>query len=209
MKRLLFFLSCLFASLTVATYALPAQSDDDGLRSEQFILDSLQIEARKYMYADSLNNAYNMGLLQRQSNSSVFDDKVIIPIVFFATVVLIVLVPLLFSYLKKRSRYKVIERAIDAGQPVPETLFVSEDNTSRQNLSPLRTLRTAIILLSFAVGGFILAYITRTAEVVAIAAVPLLIGIGYIIVYALEKRADNASQQDNNAKLHENEQQGI
>ena len=207
MKRVIFVIMMFLAVVGVYAAAVPGEQLEasDGLRSEQFYLDSLRLVTQERMYADSLNAEFEkQHLFYSQPSSFMEDSKIVIPLGFFLMVLGIVVVSVVTSYKNKSNFYKVMEKAIEVGQPVPEGLFLSgKRNTER---SPSRTLRVSFILLGIGIGGLILGMVIPEVIVCAVSSAPILIGLGYLVVYYMERkqeRADRAKEvhSDNSDKI--------
>lgn len=206
MKRVIFVIMMFLAVVGVYAAAVPGEQLEasDGLRSEQFYLDSLRLVTQERMYADSLNAEFGkQHLFYSQPSSFMEDSKIVIPLAFFLMVLGIVIASVVASYKNKSSLYKVMEKAIEAGQPVPEGLFAGKRNAE---MSPLRTLRVSFILLGIGIGGLILGMVIPEVIVCAVSSAPILIGLGYLVVYYMERkqeRADRAKEvhSDNSDKI--------
>ena len=207
MKRVIFVIMMFLAVVGVYAAAVPGEQFEasDGLRSEQFYLDSLRLVTQERMYADSLNAEFEkQHLFFSQPSSFMEDSKIVIPLGFFLMVLGIVVVSVVTSYKNKSNFYKVMEKAIEVGQPVPEGLFLSGKRNTE--MSPSRTLRVSFILLGIGIGGLILGMVIPEVIVCAVSSAPILIGLGYLVVYYMERkqeRADRAKEvhSDNSDKI--------
>ena len=207
MKRVIFVIMMFLAVVGVYAVAVPEEQLEasDGLRSEQFYLDSLRLVTQERMYADSLNAEFEkQHLFYSQPSSFMEDSKIVIPLGFFLMVLGIVVVSVVTSYKNKSNFYKVMEKAIEVGQPVPEGLFLSGKRNTE--MSPSRTLRVSFILLGIGIGGLILGMVIPEVIVCAVSSAPILIGLGYLVVYYMERkqeRADRAKEvhSDNSDKI--------
>ena len=196
MKRVIFVIMMFLAVVGVYAVAVPEEQLEasDGLRSEQFYLDSLRLVTQERMYADSLNAEFEkQHLFYSQPSSFMEDSKIVIPLGFFLMVLGIVVVSVVTSYKNKSNFYKVMEKAIEVGQPVPEGLFLSGKRNTE--MSPSRTLRVTFILL-----------VIPEVIVCAVSSAPIFIGLGYLVVYYMERkqeRADRAKEvhSDNSDKI--------
>lgn len=207
MKRVIFVIMMFLAVVGVYAAAVPEEQLEasDGLRSEQFYLDSLRLVTQERMYADSLNAEFEkQRLMYNQQYSFMEDTEIVIPLGFFLMVLGIVIASVVVSYKNKSNLYKVMEKAIEVGQPVPEGLFLSGKRNAE--MSPLRTLRVSFILLGIGIGGLILGMVIPEVIVCAVSSAPILIGLGYLVVYYMERkqeRADRAKEvhSDNSDKI--------
>lgn len=207
MKRVIFVIMMFLAVVGVYAAVVPEEQFEasDGLRSEQFYLDSLRLVTQERMYADSLNAEFEkQHLFYSQPSSFMEDTEIVIPLGFFLMVLGIVVVSVVTSYKNKSNFYKVMEKAIEVGQPVPEGLFLSGKRNTE--MSPSRTLRVSFILLGIGIGGLILGMVIPEVIVCAVSSAPILIGLGYLVVYYMERkqeRADRAKEvhSDNSDKI--------
>ena len=207
MKRVIFVIMMFLAVVGVYAAAVPGEQLEasDGLRSEQFYLDSLRLVTQERMYADSLNAEFEkQHLFYSQPSSFMEDSKIVIPLGFFLMVLGIVVVSVVTSYKNKSNFYKVMEKAIEVGQPVPEGLFLSGKRNTE--MSPSRTLRVSFIVVGIGIGGLILGMVIPEVIVCAVSSAPILIGLGYLVVYYMERkqeRADRAKEvhSDNSDKI--------
>lgn len=207
MKRVIFVIMMFWVTIALYAAAVPGEQLEasDGLRSEQFYLDSLRLVTQERMYADSLNAEFEkQHLFYSQPSSFMEDSKIVIPLGFFLMVLGIVVVSVVTSYKNKSNFYKVMEKAIEVGQPVPEGLFLSGKRNTE--MSPSRTLRVSFILLGIGIGGLILGMVIPEVIVCAVSSAPILIGLGYLVVYYMERkqeRADRAKEvhSDNSDKI--------
>lgn len=211
MKRVIFVIMMFWAAIGLYAAAVPEEQLEasDGLRSEQFYLDSLRLVTQERMYADSLNAEFEkQHLFYSQPSSFMEDSKIVIPLGFFLMVLGIVVVSVVTSYKNKSNFYKVMEKAIEVGQPVPEGLFLSGKRNTE--MSPSRTLRVSFILLGIGIGGLILGMVISEEVVCAVSSAPILIGLGYLVVYYMERkkeRDDRAREvhSDNSDKVEAGE----
>jgi len=207
MKRVIFVIMMFLAVVGVYAAAVPGEQFEasDGLRSEQFYLDSLRLVTQERMYADSLNAEFEkQHLFYSQPSSFMEDSKIVIPLGFFLMVLGIVVVSVVTSYKNKSNFYKVMEKAIEVGQPVPEGLFLSGKRNTE--MSPSRTLRVSFILLGIGIGGLILGMVIPEVIVCAVSSAPILIGLGYLVVYYMERKQESADRakevhSDNSDKI--------
>lgn len=207
MKRVIFVIMMFLAVVGVYAAAVPEEQLEasDGLRSEQFYLDSLRLVTQERMYADSLNAEFEkQHLFYSQPSSFMEDSKIVIPLGFFLMVLGIVIASVVTSYKNKSNLYKVMEKAIEVGQPVPEGLFLSGKRNTE--MSPSRTLRVSFILLGIGIGGLILGMVIPEVIVCAVSSAPILIGLGYLVVYYMERKQESADRakevhSDNSDKI--------
>lgn len=210
MKRVIFVIMMFWAAIGLYAAAVPEEQLEasDVLRSEQFYIDSLRLVTQEKMYSDSLDAVIQkQRLMYNQQYSFMEDAEIVVPLGFFLMVLGIVIASVVVSYKNKSSLYKVIEKAIEAGQPIPERLFAERRNAE---MSPLRTLRVSFILLGIGLGGLILGMVISEEVVCAVSLAPILIGLGYLVVYYMERkkeRDDRAREvhSDNSDKIEAGE----
>ena len=203
MKRVIFVIMMFLAVVGVYAAAVPEEQFEasDGLRSEQFYLDSLRLVTQEKMYSDSLNAEFEkQRLMYNQQYSFMEDTEIVIPLGFFLMVLGIVIA----SVKNKSNLYKVMEKAIEAGQPVPDGLFSAGKRNAE--MSPLRTLRVSFILLGIGIGGLILGLVLSEEVVCAVSSAPILIGLGCLVVYYMERKKESADRakevhSDNSDKI--------
>lgn len=135
----------------------------------------------------------------RDSKSS-WDWSLLIPIfgiIFGVTVPFAALVLIIYFICKaagqyKRLRYETIARAAEAGHPLPPAFYRSESR------SPSRRLQSGIVWIGWGLAFALLGPVADWGEGwIAIAMVPLFIGISRLAVYFLEerkKRSEHNSQ---------------
>lgn len=210
MKRVIFVIMMFWAAIGLYAAAVPEGQLEasDVLRSEQFYIDSLRLVTQEKKYSDSLDAVIQkQRLMYNQQYSFMEDAEIVVPLGFFLMVLGIVIASVVVSYKNKSSLYKVIEKAIEAGQPIPERLFAERRNAE---MSPLRTLRVSFILLGIGLGGLILGMVISEEVVCAVSSAPILIGLGYLVVYYMERkkeRDDRAREvhSDNSDKIEAGE----
>lgn len=210
MKRVIFVIMMFWAAIGLYAAAVPEGQLEasDVLRSEQFYIDSLRLVTQEKMYSDSLDAVIQkQRLMYNQQYSFMEDAEIVVPLGFFLMVLGIVIASVVVSYKNKSSLYKVIEKAIEAGQPIPERLFAERRNAE---MSPLRTLRVSFILLGIGLGGLILGMVISEEVVCAVSSAPILIGLGYLVVYYMERKKERDDRarvvhSDNSDKIEAGE----
>jgi hypothetical protein len=122
-------------------------------------------------------------------------DEVLIPIMFFAMIAAIVIVPTWLKSKERREMQATLRASLDKGQPLPPEVI---DALTRQTVKPPasagRDLRTGVILLSLSLG------IAATFSFIglkfaedeawgfgAFAAIPGFIGLAFIILSFFNK----------------------
>lgn len=201
MKRIVMMMCSAIAALLLATNLFAQSHPSTNNRSEQFILDSMRmeldlasIETRHEMYGDSLQHQ-----LDAQSiNSDTIEEvtQLFIPISFFAFIILIIWIINHISYRKQRDRYHIIEKAIDNGQAIPEGLF---DEPKKAKKRWTNTLHQAIIFLAIGIGVAIFGNTIDEETITAIAVIPGVIGVGYLLIALIERHEErNKDTKENN-----------
>ncbi|MBI1406093.1 MAG: hypothetical protein GC145_08210 [Caulobacter sp.] len=114
--------------------------------------------------------------------------EVWIPIVFFAMIAAIVIVP---SYLKSQERREMqatLRSAIDKGQPVPQEMIEAMTKPVKSQPTALNDIRTGVIWVAIGAGlglfGFMVSYESADAyyPLIGIAGIPVIIGLAYIVL---------------------------
>ena len=190
MKRIVMMMCSAIVALLFAT-GIHAQNRTSTLtRSEQFILDSMRMELDKAaietkydMYCDSLQQELDNKSIASNTTEEVV--QLMVPISFFLFVILIVWICCYISYRKQRDRYRIIEKAIENGQEIPEGLFDEPKKSRKQWTS---TLRQAIVFIAIGIGLAIFGETIGVEEITSIATIPGIIGLGYLVVTFIERR---------------------
>ncbi len=106
-------------------------------------------------------------------------------ILIFGTPVIIVLAILRYYSRRQERRNEVMLRLADKGLPIPPELFIDKQ-------APASDLRRGVILIAAGIGlaGFF--YLVDAGDAMGIGVIPLAIGIGYLVVWAIEKRQAKA-----------------
>jgi hypothetical protein len=106
----------------------------------------------------------------------------------FGMPVLIVGVIMLMNYLKARSLHRTVQTMVEKGQPVPAALLAPPAVPRVRS-----DLRRGIILVMVGLGIAVFFAATDWGDSSwSFGAIPFLIGVGYLIVWKLEKKKDNA-----------------
>ena len=142
--------------------------------------------------------------VRKHLNVSVDDDGVghdsdvpwlaipIVTIVFltiFGTPILIVAVILYFSFSKTRALHRTVRLMVEKGQPVPEALL-NPPPAQRQRSD----MRRGVVLVMIGLGLmlFLAAVNDWEGGAWSIGLIPFLIGAGYLLVWKMEGKKDNA-----------------
>ena len=133
---------------------------------------------------------------------SMFDSPYIVPLGAFAVAIVAIIGGVVNqinkSHLKAQQRIAMMARGIPMAE-IEAVLSKEAEQEERPTFDPMRRVRnarvTAMVLISTGLGIIaflsVVAYIVRTREVLAGAAVgliPLAIGIGFLIDYRMQKR---------------------
>lgn len=102
----------------------------------------------------------------------------------FVFILLIIIVALVFGYMRRRAKYKVIEKAIENNYPLPEYLF------NKKSEEQWGSLKSGIVYVAVGL-GLMIAF--DDAFMSGIFLIVLIIGIGKIVVHVLDKRVENKS----------------
>ena len=200
MKRIVMMMCGAIVALFLATN-LFAQSHSSTInRSEQFILDSMRmeldmasIEVQHEMYNDSLQHQLDQKSISYNTVEEI--SQLFIPISFFAFIILIVWLCLWSSHRKQHERYRIIEKAVDNGQSIPEGLF---DEPKETQTRWIKTLRHAVIYLALSIGAALFAWVIEEETITAIACIPGMIGLGYLLIAFIERREQIKESKDYN-----------
>lgn len=188
MKRIMMMMCIALLTCTMGLKAQQAPSNN--MDSLTYAIELSKLEMQYEMYCDSLQHSLDM---KAYSNSCMEDIVGIsIPVTFFVTIIVIIWLALMYAQRKQRERYRILEKAIDNGQSIPEGLF-DEPNKSRHLW--INTLRTAIIYLSLGIGLALSGWITNVSVIMAIACIPATIGLGYLCVSLIERREQQRNDE--------------
>ena len=126
----------------------------------------------------------------------------VLGVTFWAVVAAVVILPVYFRYLEKGRMHDTLRAAIERGQPIPPELIAAiQSATARIPPGPERDLRNGLILLAWGLGfcglGYglwyglmsvndIAAYVSG-GSVAGFGAIPGLIGIAYLVLWALRR----------------------
>jgi hypothetical protein len=129
----------------------------------------------------------------------------IVGVTFWVAVAAIVILPLYFRYLERGRLHDTLRMAFERGQPVPPELITAlQTNIApRVPSTPERDLRTGMILVACGVAFCILGYglwygLMTVSEIAAyisggcvagFGAIPGLIGVAYLVLWATRRNA--------------------
>lgn len=95
----------------------------------------------------------------------------------FAIPIVVVFLAFYFQYRNRKQRYRLVEKALEAGQPIPEE-FIKSDNGSKN------TLNKGIGNIFTGIGLFIFLWaITHTFAIGCIGLLIMFTGFGQVIIY--------------------------
>ncbi len=125
-------------------------------------------------------------------------EDILVPLGFFAMVVLIVTIPLWFGYRKRQNRIKLIETILDKGQTLTPELLEGIDKAIDDKQQPhVSTLGNAITLILVGVALVIFFLLMAIAPhsgghgdyfLMAIGLFPMAVGAARLIDYLYHKR---------------------
>lgn len=114
-------------------------------------------------------------------------ENILIPlfgIVFtFGAPVLIVWFALRYNERKKELMHDTINKLVETNQPVPAELISAFEQKPRANM-----LQNGIILLAVSVGLFVFLQTLTNIKIASIAAIPLSLGLAFLLVARMEKK---------------------
>ena len=195
MKRITLLLIAIIACLFTAT----AQVEN----SNQPVATENQIE---YTDTPDSSNSSKKGSSPKNNDSffniNDFAEDIIIPIVaitlVFGMPIIIVFFAFYFRYKNRKAKYQLAEKALAAGQPIPENIFNEKGKGSP-------TLNKGITNTCTGIGLFIFLWaITGAFSIGCIGLLVMFTGIGQIIIHYTsqkEKEADFPKGNDNNPTI--------
>lgn len=167
MKRFLF---AIFASLALCSL-VNAQEDTTRVTEwEDTVIE--KIEDRPTLLVDGEDLSF--------MTDSFWGMTTGIVAITFAFPIIIVFIAFYFQYRSRKQKYKLIEKALESGQPLPESLMKSADDTNVQN----KGLKNIFVGL----GLFIFLWaITTQFAIGSIGLLIMFIGFGQLAVYYANK----------------------
>lgn len=106
----------------------------------------------------------------------------------FGMPVLIALIVGIVYLINKRSMYHVIETMVEHGHQVPPQMFAQPE----KGVSSIRMLRNGLICIAVGIGTAFLAWAVGSFELAAVASVPVLVGVAYVIISFVAKKSEEA-----------------
>jgi hypothetical protein len=115
------------------------------------------------------------------------DEKIVVPTVFFATIVCIVLAFVILRSMRDRRLHETLRAMIDKGVDIPPALLVPPAAKKNDR-------RTGVILATAGVGvaGFLSVVDKSGSGAWALGFVPFLLGVGYLVAHVLDQKSDRA-----------------
>lgn len=121
------------------------------------------------------------------------EESIVSIIGAFGMPVLVVLIVSVCGYLKNSKRYHLAEVIVQSGQKVPESLFDPKDKMP----SPIVKLQCGLVWLAVGLGCLLFAVFEhRMSGYIGLAAIPMLIGVAYIITYFVMRRQMPETEAD-------------
>lgn len=117
-------------------------------------------------------------------------------ITVFGSAVLITLVVMIFCYLNDRNKYKVMETAIKNGKDLPEDFF------KRKETPLINRLQSGLVWIAVGIGFSVFAVLEKEDTLLGLSAIPLLIGVAYVVTYLIlkkDKKQDQSLENDQQA----------
>jgi predicted PurR-regulated permease PerM len=188
MKKLIVFLvlaGCIFFAYAAKAIVQPADTSaakeastdsvNKGLTSNQvFELEKMKLEQEKME---------NEMLMKDNPTDMV---AILVPIAMFLFCFFIVFIVLYFQRKEREAKYRVIEKALEHGQTLPEGIF-EEKKIKRQWSS----VRTGIILLTLGIGIFLTFLLIDQKEASFLGIIPIFLGLGFLLIGWIENKKKN------------------
>lgn len=118
-------------------------------------------------------------------------EDILVPLFFFATIVLVIYLVSLFNARKRKTIHETIRHAIDAGQPVSSELIEKMSVIT----DPIRAdLRRGVLFIAFGIAFSILAVVIGVEEgkpivpMFGVSAFPIIMGLAYLGLWAGAKK---------------------
>ncbi len=113
-------------------------------------------------------------------------ENVIVPTVFFGTVIIIVFIPLFLGYRNKKRQHLLVEKMVENGMTVPAFIL----NPPKRRMSDVRR---GVILIASGL-GIVAGLLLMHNGAWGLGVIPLIIGGGYLAVGKLEKQPSPDAQ---------------
>ena len=116
----------------------------------------------------------------------------------FTAICVIIWLVCYYNSKKRKEKYRLIEKAIEKGVNIPESVFNEGKTKGKNESKPIAQIRKAIVLISVGIAGIIFFIICNSAEMAGLVSMVALIGIGNLIVGILEyrKQQGKAEQEE-------------
>lgn len=134
----------------------------------------------------------NQSLKREKKHANFFDDDfqfnsgLLIPIVaiicVFGLPAIIVFLSFYFGYKKRKAKYQLVEKALEAGQPIPEEIIRASKNDSNSLNKGITNTFTGIGLFIF------LWAITTEFSIGSIGLLVMFMGLGQIVIHYAQER---------------------
>ncbi len=116
----------------------------------------------------------------------------------FIFLFLILFFALRYKLKLQQERYAIVEKSIELGRELPDSFF--EESSSNK-----KRLGRAITLITLGIGILFLGIIAENKYVWAISVIPMLIGLGQLLVYKIEKNARIKESSKERQNINEQE----
>lgn len=188
MKKLI--LSLILSAAAFAATAQPALQADTAAAAATPLsqADIEQIVDRKLQgYQGKLSD-------EDGPQESISDNAIAITAVVsvFATFIAIAIAVVAGFVLRNRNKYRLVEKAVDAGYQIPEYVF--REAPERNPGDSRRALRNAVTLLAVGLGGMICFLFAGSMEMVGLLSILALLGGGRLVIAILEIKEEKARQ---------------
>ena len=121
----------------------------------------------------------------------------------FSAICIIIWLVFYYNLKKRKEKYRLIEKAIEKGVDIPESVFNESKSKAKNGSAPIAQIRKAIVLISVGVAGIIFFAICGSPEMAGLVSMVALIGIGNLVVGILEYRKQQ--RKSNSEEIVEND----
>jgi len=111
---------------------------------------------------------------------------IFVPIAMFIFSFFTVFIVLYFQRKDREAKYRVIEKALEHGQTLPEEIF-EKKKVKRQ----WSAVRTGIILVTFGIGIFLTFLLIDEKEASFLGIIPIFLGLGFLLIGWVENKKKN------------------
>jgi hypothetical protein len=125
---------------------------------------------------------------EERENASSAED-VIVPVAFFLFLALVVALPQVLRARQARRRDETIRLIVEKGGSIPTELLIPP-------VPPRSDLRRGVVLtsLGLGIGGFFLLVAPMETGVASLGLIPLLLGLGHLLIWRIDSRRDAATR---------------